>query len=154
MGERLDTARGEVRITPWDALLLEVRRSAYRCLWLDQKLDDQISRERQLEHESTEQDRVAQAVEVRKWVETSRRERLHLARVAKAAIDAGLSERYVRSIEIEAKLIARVIERSLGVLELTEGQKREVALELRAALQDISVELQERHAAVAALPQK
>jgi hypothetical protein len=154
MGERLQRASGEIGITPWEALLAEVRRAAYRTTWLDQRVDDEVSRENQLAHESEEDQRLGQAAEVRKWLAESRKERMHMTRVAKMAVDAGLAERYVQSIEVEARLIAKVIERSVGVLDLTYEQKQRVALELRDALADVSTELHERHSAVAALPKR
>lgn len=152
MGRKLTEASGEIDLTPWDALLYEVRRTGYRTVWLDQRLDEEVTRERQLEHETEESDRRGQAAEVRKWLAESRKERMHLARVSKAAVDAGLAERYVQSIEIEARLIAGVLERAIGVLDLTYEQKRAVALELRDALSDVSTELHQRHGAVANLP--
>lgn len=154
MGEQLQQASGEFHITPWEALLREVRRSAYRTAWLDQRVDAEVQRERELVHEADESDRQVQAAELRRWLQESRRERMHFVRVAKTAVDAGLAERYVQSIEIEARLIARVLERSIGVLDLTFEQKQLVALELRDALSDVSTELQHRHTAVAALPKR
>lgn len=146
---------GESPVTPWDALLAEVRRSAYRTSWLDQRINEEASRERELAHEAEEEHRFAIASELRKWLVESRRERMHLARISKAAVDAGLTERYVRGIEVEARLIARVLERAVGVLELTMEQKRAVALELRAALEEVTVELHERYVADrAAITQK
>lgn len=154
MGQRLQQASGEISTSPWDALLAEVRRSAYRTMWLDQRLDDEVQRENELRDESELDHQREQAAEVRKWLAESRRERMHMARVSKAAVDAGLAERYVQSIEIEAKLIARVLENSIGVLDLTYDQKRAVALQLREELESVSAELQQRHAAVAALPKR
>lgn len=154
MGQRLQQASGELPISPWDALLTEVRRSAYRSMWLDQRVDDERQREDELRHESEPNAQREQAAELRRWLAESRKERMHMARVAKAAVDAGLAERYVQSIEIEARLIARVLENSIGVLDLTYDQKRAVALKLREELESVSAELQQRHAAVAALPKR
>src|SRR5690606_15367344 len=113
LGEMLQRASGEYDVTPWDALLIEVRRAAYRTAWIDQRLEEEISRERQLTHEAGEAERLMQAAEVRRWLAESRKERAHLVRVSKAAVDAGLAERYVQSVEIEARLIAQVLERSI-----------------------------------------
>jgi hypothetical protein len=117
-------------------------------------VDDERQREDELRHESELDAQREQAAELRRWLAESRKERMHMARVAKAAVDAGLAERYVQSIEIEARLIARVLERSIGVLDLTYDQKRAVALKLREELESVSIELQQRHAAVAALPKR
>lgn len=153
LGEMLQRASGEYNVTPWDALLIEVRRAAYRTAWIDQRLEEEISRERQLAHEVGEAERLMQAAEVRRWLAESRKERAHMARVSKAAVDAGLAERYVQSIEIEARLIAQVLERSISVLDLTYEEKQRVALELRDALQDVTAELHARHSAVKAINQ-
>lgn len=146
MGTRLKNATGELEVSPWEALLHEVRRAAYRAAWLDQQLDAEANRAAQLEHEVETTDRWAGAAEVRRWTEESRRERVHLARVTKLAIDAGLAERYVQSIEADARLITRIVGKAIGVLDLTPEQQLEVSGALREALREASTELHTRHA--------
>lgn len=145
MGTKLRQASGELDVSPWEALLHEVRRAAYRAAWLDQQLDAEANRHAQLEHETDAADRWASAAEVRRWTEESRRERTHLARVTKTAIDAGLAERYVQSIEADARLITRIVGSAIGVLDLTPEQQLEVSAALREALREASTELHTRH---------
>lgn len=145
----MNNPTGEIDMTPWDALLSEVRRSSYRAAYIDHRVADEDQRERQLkdEHDS-EAARFDHAAEVRRWLDQSRKERTHLLRVSKAAIDAGLSEKYVHSIQIEAQLIVKVVERALDVVDLTYDEKEAVALEMRDALRDVSTELFNRHGLV------
>jgi hypothetical protein len=146
MGTKLRNATGELDVSPWQALLQEVRRAAYRAAWLDQQLDAEAQRYVELEHETEQADRWAGAAEVRRWTEESRRERAHLARVTKTAIDAGLAERYVQSIEADARLITRIVGKAIGVLDLTPEQQLDVSAALREALREASTELNTRHA--------
>lgn len=146
MGTKLRNATGELDVSPWQALLHEVRRAAYRAAWLDQQLDAEAQRHTELVHETEQADRWASAAEVRRWTEESRRERTHLARVTKTAIDAGLAERYVQSIEADARLITRIVGRAIGVLDLTPEQQLDVSAALREALREASTELNTRHA--------
>lgn len=137
---------GKLDTSPWDALLTEVKRTAYRVAYIDHRATDEHNRESQLRHEyDTEADRREHNAEVRRWLDQSRRERAHLLKVSKAAIDAGLSERYLHSIQVEAEMIARVVNRSINVLDITYEQRELVAMEMREALMDVSAELYERH---------
>lgn len=146
MGTKLKNATGELDVSPWQALLSEVRRAAYRAAWIDQQLDAEASHATQLAHETEAADRWAGSAEVRRWTEESRRERVHLARVSKMAIDAGLAERYVQSIEADARLITRIVGKAIGVLDLDSEQQLEVSGALREALREASTELNVRHA--------
>ena len=103
----MDVAR-ELNISPWEALLKSVRLSAGRVEWVDVQL-----REATMRNDGEES-----AAEVRMWLKESREERSHLAKVSKAAIDAGVAERLVRNIEMEGKLVAEVLGRTLDALDL------------------------------------
>jgi hypothetical protein len=48
-----------------------------------------------------------------------------LARTAKAAVDAGVAERLVRQVELEGRLVAEVLGRTLDRLELGPEQRQE-----------------------------
>jgi hypothetical protein len=50
------------------------------------------------------------------WMKESRAERMQLARVSKAAIDAGVAERLVRNVELEGKVVAEALGRTLDAL--------------------------------------
>lgn len=103
----LDVAR-ELNVSPWEALLKSVRLSAGRVEWVDA----------QLREATRKNDGEESAPEVRMWLKESRDERTHLAKVAKAAIDAGVAERLVRNVEMEGQLVAEVLGRTLDALDL------------------------------------
>lgn len=111
----MDVAR-ELAVSPWDALLLSTRLAAGRVAWVDQQLVEATRAE----------DGNADSPRVRRWLDESRRERNLLARTAKAAVDAGVAERLVRQVELEGRLVAEVLGRTLDALELT-AEQRQVA---------------------------
>lgn len=112
----LDVAR-ELNVSPWEALLKSVRLSAGRVEWIDAQLREATRKNDGEEH----------APEIRMWLKESREERRHMAQVAKAAIDAGVAERLVRNVEMEGKIVAEVIGRTLDqmsqVLLMTPEQR-------------------------------
>jgi len=158
MSKRRDAVpfAGEVSISPWDAILTEVRRSAYRAAWVDDRVETEAERERQLNANKAEWTdpieyerlRMAQGRELREWLKVSREERAHGAQVARAAVQAGLSERYIESIQMEARLIAQTLQRALNAANLTEDQWAAATEELRAALADVGKELSARHSSM------
>jgi hypothetical protein len=108
----LDIAR-ELNVTPWEALLKSVRVAAARAAWVDQQLADSVRRH----------DGEMAAAEIRGWLKESRLERTLLARMAKAAVDAGVAERIVRQTELEGEIVAEVIGRVIDKLALTAEQR-------------------------------
>lgn len=109
----MDVAR-ELNVSPWDALLLSTRLAAGRVAWVDQQLAEATR--------AADGDQSVAAV--RGWLKESRLERTLLARTAKAAIDAGVAERLVRQVELEGRLVAEVLGRTLDQLELTAEQRQ------------------------------
>jgi hypothetical protein len=105
----------EEQISPWDALLRATRLAANRVSWVDQQLAAAIA--------ANDGDEAVPVV--RGWLKESRNERNLLARTAKAAIDAGVAERLVRQVELEGKLVAEVLGRTLDALELTAEQRQQ-----------------------------
>lgn len=109
----MDVAR-EMNISPWDALLRSTRLAAGRVDWVDQQL-----------HEAVQQnDGDMSSPSVGRWLKESRLERQLLARTAKSAIDAGVAERLVRQVELEGRLVAEVLGRTLDQLELSTEQRQ------------------------------
>lgn len=146
---------GEMDVSPWDAILTEVRRSAHRAQWVDDRIETEVQRERELEAQAHDWDpkdyevaRARQGRELREWIKLSREERAHGAQVARAAVSAGLSERYIESVQAEARMIANVLSRALGAAELSSAQTAAAHAELRVALAEVGRELQSRHASV------
>lgn len=149
LGEELleDSIRGYIDITPWEALLLEVKRTSYRILWVDRELDAAVNKLQVITSETTEldEDRAAlnQARKVmREWMAESRNERRHLTRVSKAAIDAGIASALVQQAELDGARIAKVLARAMDVLELTDDQKRRAGQALRLALEEVALDQQ------------
>jgi hypothetical protein len=146
---------GEVDVAPWDAILSEVRRSGYRILWLEDRIGKEIQREAELEAqehdwepEKFEIARSRAGRELREWVRLGREERAHGAQVARAAVSAGLSERYIESVQAEARMIAAVLQRALQAAELTDEQWAAATVELRTALAEVGRELSQRHSSM------
>jgi hypothetical protein len=108
----LDIAR-ELNVTPWEALLKSVRIAAGRAAWVDQQLADAVRRN----------DGEPGTPEVKGWLKESRLERTLLARMAKAAVDAGVAERLVRQTELEGEIVAEVLGRVLDKLGLPPEQR-------------------------------
>lgn len=111
----MDVAR-ELDVSPWEALLKATRLAAGRVAWVDLQLNDEV---RAADGDVTN-------TRVARWLKESRLERTLLARTAKAAIDAGVAERLVRQVELEGRLVAEVLGRTLDALELT-AEQRQVA---------------------------
>ena len=93
---------GELNVNPWDAMLGEVRRSAYRAAWIDERVNLDVKRERQLmetngaDFEDLVKFEYAVRIrssELREWIEQSRKERAHLTKVAAEIGRASCRER-------------------------------------------------------------
>lgn len=110
--EAMDVAR-ELNINPWDALIKAVKVAAGRAAWVDIQLADAVRRN----------DGEPGHPEVKGWLKESRDERMMMARVSKAALDAGVAERMVRNIEVEGEIVAEVIGRVLDKLGLPPEQR-------------------------------
>lgn len=123
-----------LNVSPWEALLGEVRRTAGTVAWLDRKVaeapdDAALLRAR---------DETSEAGEVlpgySRWVDMRMRERQHLARVSKMAIDAGVAQQLVAQFALQGETVARLITEVTTRLGLTEAQEETVDEFLREAL--------------------
>ena len=137
---------GELNVSPWDAILSEVRRSAYRAAWIDERIDVDVRRERALMETNGEgfEDLVkfeyavrVRSGELREWIEQSRKERAHLTKVASDAVRAGLSERYIDSLRAEARMIAEALTKALDAANLSPQQRADASDALREALSEM-----------------
>jgi hypothetical protein len=141
----------EYDVSPWEALLYVIRITAGRVRYCEFVLS-QANDDRELEGKVQEGEAIGvsptgQMVESRNlawWVETSERERLMLAKVSKAAIDAGVAQ-----ILVEKELADgnRLADGLLGVYEslreagALSGEQLETVLEaMKAQLQRMDVE--------------
>jgi hypothetical protein len=149
---------GELNVNPWDAILGEVRRSAYRAAWIDERIDLEAKRERALidsdggDFEKATDYEIAVRLrgdELRQWIEQSRKERAHLTKVAADAVRAGLSERYIDSLRAEAQMIARALTKALDAADLDASQRARASEALREALADMGPVLAARQDSMA-----
>jgi myo-inositol-1-phosphate synthase len=149
---------GELNVNPWDAILGEVRRSAYRAAWIDERIDLEIRRERSLiDSDGVDFDKATdfeiavriRSGELREWIKESRDERKHLTKVAADAVRAGLIERYIDSLRAEAQMIAQALTKALDAAELTPMQRSRASDALREALADMGPMLAARQESMA-----
>jgi hypothetical protein len=120
-----------VDTTPTEALLEEVRWTAGHVQWLRERVQELeqgaliwgITREmdKPLGPETTFS--ATPAI----WLELYARERRHLVEVCRSALQAGVEERRVRLAEQQGSLLAAVIRRILGDLDLSPAQQALVA---------------------------
>ena len=103
----LDFAQ-QLGITPWDALLTAVRRASSWAQWYEMKLRT-VEDDEEMRPGGAAWD----------WVKGLEDATAAQARYAKMAIDAGVAERLVRQVEVEAQVIAHVLNRVLDDLPLS-----------------------------------
>jgi hypothetical protein len=135
------------QVDPGQALLEEVHRTAGHVAWLGSVVgglekDDVVwgvveEVDRPLGESGGGLETKRKAVP-NAWVQLYQAERQHLGRVAKAAIDAGVSERVVAVYEQIAASYVRVLEQVLDDLELTAGQRARVPQVVQGRLQAIA----------------
>ena len=118
-------------ISPTDALLEEVRYSAGHVAWLRAKVaglePDSLAWGKTEEvdkgaSEFTGTD-TTHAAAVNVWLQLYHQERKHLLDLVKTAISVGIEERRVRLEEAKGQVVAELIRRILGRLDLTDAQR-------------------------------
>lgn len=123
-------------VTPWEGLLWAVRIAAGRVAFCEEKLGSAYS-DRQLEPESTSYGAAGRAGEneagevghnMNYWVKQAELWHGKLAQVSKLAIDAGVAERLVRQLELEAQLMLRATNRTFDELGLDEDVRERALL--------------------------
>lgn len=109
-------------VSPWDALLLAVRRRAARVRSIDKILEAAWVQHRS---EATEKgwNPEVPGAEVRIWLAESRNEEKLLVRSAKMAIDAGVSEALVRRRELQGSQFIDDFVAVLDELHLNDDQR-------------------------------
>lgn len=116
-----------VTIDPLDALLAELYRTAGHVAWLADLIAD-------LEHAENNEGKLHSGLRQWRpagefggswvpavWVEMYQAERAHLARVAKACLDAGVEERRVKLAEDQGRIVADVLRNVIGRLSQLPG---------------------------------
>jgi hypothetical protein len=127
----LETYGRQIDTTPTEALLEEVRWTAGHVAWLRERVQELEQaavvwgKTETVEKTAGEWPGVdtTHAAAPNIWVDLYTRERKHLVDVCKAAIGAGIEERRVKLAEQQGALLAAVIQRILGDLNLSAEQR-------------------------------
>lgn len=137
-------SEGQVAIAPFDAMLLEVRRSAYRVGWVDREIEFLLARRRVADEEpdpDTRRDLVAGlANELKWWLQESRAERRHMSRVCGDAVRVGLTQHALSALQTERETIGRVLTAAFQALELDEDQRMVAVAAMYAEVEAVMVE--------------
>lgn len=137
-------SEGQVAIAPWDGLTLEVRRSAYRVGWVDREIEFLLERRRVVDEEpdpDTRRDMVAGLnAELKWWLQESRFERRHMARVCGDAVRAGLTQHALSALQTERETIGRVLTAAFQALELDEDQRTVAVAAMYAEVEAVMLE--------------
>jgi hypothetical protein len=110
-------------ISPWEALLLAVRRAAAWAAFYDTKLAE-VMNDDDLRPDGAAHD----------WVRAAERVNDKLARYSKMAVDAGVAQLLVTRARTEGEEIARVLNTAIGTAGLDEDSESRLRTALRAAL--------------------
>lgn len=137
-------------ISPTDALLEEVRYSAGHVAWLRAKVAELeagdlvwgVTEETEKNASEFKGTDTTRSAAVNMWLELYFRERKHLLDLTKTAIAVGIEERRVRLEEAKGQVVAELIRRILGRLDLTDAQRdlsaRVIPEEFRRVMADMN----------------
>jgi hypothetical protein len=136
----------KLNVTPWQALLDEVRSLAGQVAFLDQKIGE-VAR---VGGDDSLLDFTPHGAGP--WVEMRRDRGSELARVSKMAIDAGVAERLLQQVELQGELMFRAAQEGLAAavsslsLPLTEEQQLEVVASIARSV--VRIEQEQERAAI------
>lgn len=116
-------------ISPWDALLLAVRRAAAWAAFYDTKLAEVV-----------DDDELRPGGTAHDWVKAAERVNDKLARYSKMAVDAGVAQLLVQQARTEGEQVARVLNAAIAAVELTRDQERMMRQALAQALRGLGGE--------------
>lgn len=107
-----------IDIDPQEALVQEVQRSAGTVFWLQDRISlwELADDDGNLRRLPTE--------EQQWWMDEYLRQRQHLSKVAKMAVDAGVAERRVQLAEQQGQILVSVLNQVFDQLSLTVEQRR------------------------------
>lgn len=145
---RLNSLQGRMDITPWDVILDQVQRAAFRSAWVDSVCDTIINEMNEQADlmDDPEADGSAMArieyknlrTELKEWLKESRDERKHLTATAKQAIDLDIQKYLVMKVEMNGRLIAKVLGDAMDSAQLDSETRRRMVSGLRNALEGVS----------------
>lgn len=118
-------------ISPWEALLLAVKRAAAWAHYYEERL---------AAVDVDDHDAVRPGGSAYDWVVASERANDKMAKYAKMAVDAGVAAMMVQRAKNEGAIIARVINTALGEAGLTGEQEARMRQALRRALLELEAE--------------
>lgn len=101
-----------LNVTPWEALLTAVKIAAGRVAFIEAKLG-----------EATDDSQLEAAGELAWWVRQGELWHDRMAKVSKMAIDAGVAERMIRQVELEAENMLEATQRTFAELGLDESTR-------------------------------
>jgi len=116
-------------ISPWDALLLAVKRAAAWAAFYDSKLAE-VTDDDELRPDGTAAD----------WVKAAERVNDKLARWSKMAVDAGVAQLLVQQARTDGEQIVRVLNAAIAEADLTEAQEDRMRDALARALRTLGEE--------------
>lgn len=128
-------------ISPWEALLLAVRRAAAWSAFYEMKLS-----------RVEDDDALRPGGEAWEWVQASERTTQAMARYAKMAVDAGVAAMLVTQARNEGTQIAQILNAALGAVELSIEQETAIRAALRSALMKLETQAVEEGKIVAGEP--
>lgn len=112
-------------ISPWEALLLAVRRAATWAFFYETKMGEVAE---------GDDDAMRPGGRAYDWVIAAERANRDMARYAKMAVDAGVAAMLVQQAQTEGATIARIVNTALGAVDLTPQQETAIRAALREAL--------------------
>lgn len=115
-----------MEISPWDALLLAVRRAAAWAAFYDTKLAEVV-----------DDDDLRPSGAAHDWVKAAERVNDKLARYSKMAVDAGVAQLLVSQARTEGEQVVRVLNQALGAVQLTREQEATIRGALADALRSL-----------------
>lgn len=110
-----------LNVSPWEALLGEVRRTAGSVAFLDQKIAEAPDDESLIRLGEDEAGNPGYA----RWVKLRMEERQHLARVSKMAIDAGVAQELVAQFTLHGQQLGGIVMGIIGRLGLSAEKEAE-----------------------------
>jgi hypothetical protein len=113
----------EENVSPWDALLIAVKRRSARVRWCDSVVQHIIDEHRKRCLLEGEGDPDVPPDDARKWLTESRNEERLMTRAAKMAVDAGVADAMIRRVEREGQLMADAMFAALDTLDLSHEQR-------------------------------
>lgn len=129
-------------VTPWEGLLTAVRIAAGRVAFIEAKLAGaQVDRQLEpavkdsISEAGRTQDQ--QGSNMHYWVKQAEYWVDRLAKLSKLAIDAGVAERLVRQVELEAQLMLRATNLTLDELGLDEETRQRVLVTMSRHLLEL-----------------